>query len=121
MKKKKKAVPRELPKNIVDVTFDFDLQAPEYNGSSTYTYFYRGKVSVGDLAVVNGPYGGLMVVLVVNTEPESKSILRATKSLIGLVDMGPYHAEKAEAAKREALNRATALKEAWGENYTGEH
>ena len=104
-----------LPKNIVSVVFDFNLERLEATpGAVEYTYFFRGKVKVGDVAMVNSPHGGLKGVLVTTTEPSATAIRKATKSLIGVVDLEAYRAEC-------ALWATDALEEAWEENYRGTH
>lgn len=95
-------------RSIVSVVFDFDLEtlAPRH-GATEYTYFFTGPVKKGDLAVVLSPRNQQVTgVLVVNKTPSASAVRRATKSLIGIVDVTVF---KGIGSK----SRTQAVKEAW--------
>ncbi len=95
---------------IAEVVFRFDLYTLEAQaGEKRYSYFYTGDLKAGDVALVlvgDTPKG----VLVTNTEPSAAAISRATKSIVGTVDLSEFRKTQASlkrAAMKDAKKRYT--------------
>lgn len=103
----------KVQRNIVGVVFDFDVETLQPRpGATEYTYFFTGRVKVGEVAMVLSPRTGSFAgVLVTSMAPSAQAIRRATKSLVGIVDLSVYRVARTH-------NRTEAVKQAW-ERYDG--
>jgi hypothetical protein len=102
----------KMNKQIVSVVFDFDLNTMEARpGAQHYTYFFVSSSVVleeGEPVVVISPHTNqLTVVLVVDVAPSADAVAKATKAIVGLVDVTPFE------ELQEEYNEA-AVEQAWG-------